>query len=247
MKTIKLITLGFLLLGGLVQGADFKQANAAYAAGKYSEAAKSYEEILKADGPHISVLRNVGSAYYQMGENGKAILAFERALVLTPRDPDLLANLKLAQDQVAVYPVAEGSAWQSFLERYSTRAWSKIALVTAMLLPFAALAWCFRKGKERIGIGMFAAANLTMLALAFAGLDARSGEYKRGIIIGKPATVRISPFEKADDRGTLGEGREVTLGQETSGYFWVTADGGRQEGWVAADEVVPVVPERKMN
>ena len=243
MKTIQQIILGFLLLSALAQGADFKQANADYAAGKYADAAKCYEEILKTEGTHVSVLRNLGSSYFQMGENGKAILAFERALVLSPRDPDLLANLKLAQDQVAVFPLVESSAWRSFLARYSARTWSKIVLITAFLLPIAALAWCFRKGKERIVIATLTAANLTILALAFAGIGSKSDEHKRGIVIGKPATIRISPFEKSDGRGTLAEGREVSLGQQKNGYLWITADGGTQEGWVAESEVAAVIPK----
>ena len=248
MITIKLIMLGALLAIEPTYGSTeeiFKQANADYAGGKYAEAANSYEKILKTDGAHISVLRNLGSAYFKMAENGKAILTFERALVLKPRDPDLLANLKLVQDESAVYPVSTGSSWHSFLESYSARTYSKIALAAAILLPFAALAWVFWKGKARLGIALLAVTNLIALGISLAGIDARSSEHERGIVIGKPATLRISPFEKAADRGTLAEGREVSFGQENNGYFWVVADGGTQEGWVAKSEVTHVIPVKE--
>ncbi len=176
-----------------------------------------------------------------MGKNGRAILSFERALVLQPRDPDLRANLKLAQNQAAVYPVNDDSFWRSLLERHSARSWSMAALATAILLPLAALAWFFWKGKARLWIAIFAAADLVVLGLAIAGLDAGSGKHARGIIVANAATIRISPFEKADNRGTLAEGREVSLGNESNGYFWVTSKDGSQEGWVAKGEVAPVI------
>jgi len=244
---IKQMMLGVLLMGGLVYGNTdevFEKANSDYEGGRFAEAAKSYEEILKADGPRVSVFGNLGSSYFKMGENGRAILAFERALVIQPRDPDLLANLKLAQDQAAVYPVNEDSFWQSFLERFSTRSWSILLLITAILLPLTALSWVVGKGKARLGIAIFAVADLVVLGLAIAGVNARSGENDRGIIVAKAATVRISPFGEADNRGALAEGREVNLGNENNGYFWVTSEDGAQEGWVAKGEVVPVIPDR---
>lgn len=244
MKAMALmIFMSGLALGGTTE--TFRQANADYAEGKYAEAAKSYEQILKADGPRVAVLRNLGSAYFKMDEIGRAILAFERALMLKPHDPDLLANLKIAQDEAAVYPASSGSAWHAFLGRLSARDWSKIALVAAILLLPAALAWVFRKGKARLGIALFAIADLAAFGIALAGIDARSEESDRGIVIGKPATVRISPFETADARGSLSQGREVHLGEKSGGYLWISADGGSQEGWVAEDEVAPLIPDRE--
>ena len=244
MRMIKRMVLGFLLMGGFVYGNTeevFKNANSDYEGGRFPEAAKSYQEILKTDGPRVSVLRNLGSSYFQMAENGRAILAFERALTLKPRDPDLLANLKLAQDQAAVYPLNEGSFWRTLLERNSARWWSMAALAAAILLPLSALAWFF--GKARLWIAIFAAADLVVLGIAIAGLVAGSTKQDRGIIVAKTATVRISPFEKADDRGSIAEGREVSLGKETNGYFWITSKDGSQEGWVFKDEVAQVSPD----
>lgn len=223
----------------------FKQANADYSAGHYAEAAKSYENLLNSDGPRVSVLRNLGSTYFKMGKNGQAILSFERALVLRPRDPDLRANLKLAQDQAAIYPVTHDTFWRSILERYPARSWSLAVLATAILFPMAALAWYFSKDKARLWIGIFAAADLLVVGFTIAGLVTRSGENGRGIIVSNPATIRISPFEKADSRSTLAEGREVRLGNESNGYFWVTSKDGSQDGWVVKGEVVPVNPDRK--
>lgn len=223
---------------------SFEQANSDYTAGRYAEAAARYETLLKQDGPRIGVLRNLGSAYFQMGQNGRAILAFKRALILDPSDPDLIANLKLAQDQAAVYPPTNDSFWRSFLEKRSARWWSFAALVAAIFLPLAALDWTARKGKFGRWIGAFAALDLAFLALAITGLITARNTEPHGIIITESATVRISPFQKANDRGTLAAGREVTLGKENNGYYWITSADGSLAGWIAQAEVAPLIPLR---
>jgi hypothetical protein len=179
-----------------------------------------------------------------MGQNGRAILAFKRALVLDPGDPDLLANLKLVQDEAAVYPPKNDSVWRSFLGNRSARWWSFAALVAAVFLPLAALDWTARKGKFGRWIGAFAALDLAFLALAITGLITTQNNQPRGIIVTESATVRISPFQKANDRGTLAEGREVTLGKEHGSYFWITSADGSLEGWIAKDEIAPLIPRQ---
>lgn len=221
----------------------FRQANADYEAGRHAEAAKAYEGLLKREGPRVSVLRNLGNAYFQMGENGRAILSYERALFLSPRDPGLRANLKLAQDQAAVYASNEPALWRSFLERHPARSWSVAALSAAILLPLAALAWSLTRRRARPWILAFAAADLAVLGLAITALVVASGEPRRGIIIADAATVRISPFEKADSKGTLPGGREVILGKRSNGYLWASLSDGSREGWVAEGEVEPVIPD----
>ena len=245
MKIIRQWALALLAMTSLAHGGTsemFKQANADFEIGDYGKAVEGYEEILKNDGPRVSVLKNLGSAYFKNGKTGRAILAFERALVLKPRDPDLLANLKLAQDQAAVFPVKRDSIRNSFLAGFSQRNWSKIALVTAGLVPLLAFAWILTGRNLRIGLGLLAAADLSVLGLAILALSTASSKQHRGIVLGSPAKVRVSPFEKADGRGSLAEGREVNLEREENGYFWVTADEGSLEGWVAKSEVSPVIP-----
>ena len=42
---------------------------------------------------------DLGNAYYRLGNFGKAILNYERALALEPRHPEAQANLRLASDE----------------------------------------------------------------------------------------------------------------------------------------------------
>ena len=143
----------FSLLMSTVQADDlFNKANAFYEAGQSKEAVETYEEIYQANGPQVGILQNLGSAYYRLGDNARAILAFERALILKPKDPDLLANLKLTQEAVAIYPLDEDKGvLEAFAENFSVLQWSKYALSAAILLPF--LSSCMGICSEEISLG----------------------------------------------------------------------------------------------
>ncbi|WP_193212552.1 tetratricopeptide repeat protein [Luteolibacter marinus] len=239
-----LILLG--VVGGLASArADerFDAANADFEAGRFGAAAQAYEQLL-ADGPRAAVLQNLGSAYFRQEDYGRAILAFERALLLDPGNPDLEANLKLARDEAAVFPVASGDGWNRFLAKLSRQQWSVLALGCAFALPLAAGAWVVFRKRRRVGVGAAACGipAVGLLVLSLHALDAREGEEERAIVVAAPATVRISPFATADERASLANGREVKLGRLENGYFWITMDGGGTEGWVTAGEVGRVIP-----
>src|SRR5262245_15874464 len=98
----------FALLGTLMICADlwpqdsrFDEGNRLYQAGNYSESLKRYEEIV-ADGYEAPALYyNIGNAQFKLGHLGQAIVSYERALRLAPRDADVRANLDLARSMTA--------------------------------------------------------------------------------------------------------------------------------------------------
>ena len=78
---------------------DFKAANKLYDAGKFAEAAAAYEKL---EPKTAHVFYNLGNAWFRDGKLGLAILNYERARRLAPRDPDILANLKFAEQRLGV-------------------------------------------------------------------------------------------------------------------------------------------------
>lgn len=76
--------------------ADFAKANGAYRDAKYQDAIAAYEQILSSQVESGAVFYNLANSYLKNKELGKAILNYERAQRLMPRDADLAANLKFA-------------------------------------------------------------------------------------------------------------------------------------------------------
>jgi len=97
--TFQLSALSFEL--ACAQGPDelFLQANKQYEAGSYSSAINSYEDLLSKGLRSAQLFYNLGNAYFKAGKPGPAILNYERARVLDPRDEDMKFNLNSPGNQ----------------------------------------------------------------------------------------------------------------------------------------------------
>jgi len=77
----------------------FFKANQAYQEGHFQEAIDGYLHLIRSGNGVGPVYYNLGNAYLKADQLGYAIWAYERGLLLTPRDPDLRFNLFYARDQ----------------------------------------------------------------------------------------------------------------------------------------------------
>ena len=77
----------------------FFKANQACKAGDFQEAIEGYLELIRSGHGGGQIYYNLGNAYFRTGRLGRAILEYERAQLLMPRDPDLNFNLSHARDQ----------------------------------------------------------------------------------------------------------------------------------------------------
>ena len=59
-----------------------------------------YEDAIKNEGISSELLYNLGNAYYRTGNNGKAMLNYERALLMSPNDSDILANIEFVRSNL---------------------------------------------------------------------------------------------------------------------------------------------------
>src|SRR6185436_11225451 len=75
----------------------FDGANKLYEQGKFVEAAAGYEKLVLGGQSSAPIYYNLGNAYFKSGQIGRAIRAYRQAERLTPRDPDLRANLQFAR------------------------------------------------------------------------------------------------------------------------------------------------------
>lgn len=233
----------FLLLAlvAMVHADDrFAKANEDYRNGRFREAAEQYEALLEKEGPRVAVLQNLGSSYHQLGENGRAILAFERALLLKPGDAVIEANLKLVRDRSAVFPTRRDDRWSKLAGSLSRRSWSMWVLAGAAMLPVAAILWVTRRSM-RVATVLMAVAGALISTGAWWALGRNADVASLAIVVNDDAKVRFSPFESAGETGTLPAGREVRTGEERNGFRWVSMDGGATEGWMKSRDVEPLV------
>jgi tetratricopeptide (TPR) repeat protein len=91
-----------LALGASAARADlldeaWKRGNEAHLRGDYVAAAAAYEQLDKQHVVSVDLYYNLGVTYFRQGLLGKAIWAFERALVVSPDDEDARFNLTQAR------------------------------------------------------------------------------------------------------------------------------------------------------
>lgn len=78
---------------------QFFEANQAYKNHRFQEAIDGYRHLIETGLENGQIYYNLGNAYFRRGDLGRAILSYERARLLIPRDGDLAFNLSHARNQ----------------------------------------------------------------------------------------------------------------------------------------------------
>jgi len=218
----------------------FEQANRAYEEGRYEEAGRIYEEILAAGTMHGTVLYNLGNAYFKMNRLGEAILAYERAQRLLPRDEDVAANLQLAReltvDKIAredpplpvrwlTYPAralnVDELTWVSFI----------LYLLTASLVVLGIWARPVRLRKKVLVSALVAGVLLVVSASSLAGKIYRQTSADRAVILAAAVDARSGPGDDYTRIFTAHEGTTVRVRQRREGWYLIALPNGLG-GWI---------------
>ena len=75
----------------------FHEANDLFINKKYKKSIELYEKIIDSGQENSTVFYNLGNAYYRSGDIGHAIWAYKHANKFSPRDKDIIHNLKIAE------------------------------------------------------------------------------------------------------------------------------------------------------
>ena len=222
-----------------------QQAEQMYAEGKYADAADIYTKILAEGKESADLYFNLGNCYYKLGENTRAILNYERSLLLNPGDDMVRYNLKMAQqaivDKIEVLPDLFLVRWYKALVAYfSADQWGYISVgFFVLFLIMAALFFYSRSiGVKKTGfvIGVFAFL-LTLATIFFAmRQDKRITQREYAIITTPSVTVKGAPDNSGTSLFLIHEGLKVrVVGELGSWYNIRLADGN--EGWVAKTDL----------
>ena len=77
----------------------FFESNQAYRESRFQEAIEGYRKLIQSGHKNGHFYYNLGNAYFRLHDLGRAILNYERARLLIPRDVDLNFNLRNAYGQ----------------------------------------------------------------------------------------------------------------------------------------------------
>lgn len=75
----------------------FNEANEFYLKKDYEKSAELYEHLIENGYVNSQIFYNLGNSYYRLNKIGQAVWAYRNAIKFSPRDNDIVHNLKIAE------------------------------------------------------------------------------------------------------------------------------------------------------
>lgn len=244
-KVAATLVLLLLLVPMTGQAATKAEGDSAYVNSNYQEAIKIYESLLK-QGESAELYYNLGNAYYRTENITRAVLNYERALLLSPGDGDIRFNLQIARSKTIDKIVPESEMffvtwYRSLVNMMSVDGWGRLALVSLALVIVLFLVYLFSARVWLQKVGFFGGGALLVvfvLSNFFAWQQRHQLLYRQGAIVVAPSvTVKSTPAQNGTDLFILHEGTKVVI-TDGSMKNWREirlADG--KKGWIESKKI----------
>ena len=235
-----LTPLFFVHSSGVLAAVTKAEADSAYAHQQYQQAIHDYEALLE-QGVSADLYYNLGNAYYRSDNITRAILNYERALLLEPGDADIRHNLQLARQKTIdkLSPSADFflvTWYRSIVNMMSVDAWAWMALVTLALAIILFLVYLFAQRVAVQKLGFFGAALMVILFLlcnlfAFSQKQTLTSR-NAAIVVAAETNVKSAPAQNGTDLFKLHEGTKVQITDDSmKDWKEVQLPDGKQ-GWI---------------
>ncbi len=206
----------------------FQEGNQAYSQENYEEAITLYNQIL-ANSQSAELHFNLANAYFKNDDMGRAILHFEKSLVLDPGNPDYIANLNFVRKSVQL-DIKNGNIFSTLSSRLTLNQWCLIAIVCFWLVVFLMTIprlYQFRNAVIQTALSF----SILILVTSLLSIYGYFLEFNKAVIISNEASLKVSPTESSGSSDNLREGEVVTVEDSHQNYYYVSSNDGK-EGWV---------------
>jgi len=219
----------------------FFTASRLYEEGDFDEALLTYMSILDNGIESAEVYYNIGNCYFKKNELGNAILFYERARRLAPRDADIRANYAFAQSFIKETNNAYTTLWIKILITYPFKAFSVdetcviVSLLFVVLISLTAVIAIFRRIQWFYVIPWILA--LVLFLNGVVTLTEKISRLKSdAIVLSDEVSVRFEPFDRATTHYTVYEGMRVMIVQTKGDWAKIKRPDGKV-GWIGRSEI----------
>ncbi len=214
--------------------------DSAYMNNDYLKAIDIYESLLQ-QGEAAELYYNLGNSYYKQGEIARAILNYERALLMQPNNGDIKANLEIARaktvDKVVPIPEIFFVAWfKALINKLSVDTWARLGIVCFIIFIVTLAMFLFTKQLKTKKIS-FAVGCVCLIVSVLSNIFAWQQkndliENKEAIILAPSVTARSTPSENGTSLFILHEGHKVEI-KDNSMKEWkeIKLEDGKV-GWI---------------
>ena len=217
----------------------------AYNKADFNEAEKICRENIHLSTPNPNWIYNLGNCYYQNGNLADALVCYERALRLQPRNSDFLENLNFVRRKLFLPEVYQTKTpialLRSARDSFRPDEWMLI-FAAAWFIIFVALA-LRRFTAVRIWVTILSLSLIIAAISVIAILSEKAEVYNPDIALVVERNVKIHTLPSADSSKAtfiLNPGDQVTIEEKIN--KWLRIRKGKAEGWVNQNSIAKIWP-----
>lgn len=240
----KIIVLIFLCLPLVAseEGNIFVRANSLYEEGQYEKASILYESLIRDGIKDADVFYNLANAYYRQNIIGKAILNYERALMVNPNDEETKENLEFTRSLITdKIEKPEISPLQTiFFFYYYYFSVNTLAILFLVLFSIFSGSLCLNillsSEKLKSVFSTIAISSLFFLIIITSALSLKyHNKYvvSHAIITSEKAAAFSGTGENYEVLFTIHEGTKITIEEKREGWLKASLANGLT-GWLKA-------------
>ena len=235
MRSFACLFLCWMASLGAAEDRVISPAEIAYQKGDYATAVEQWSDEARQNGVSSGLLSALGNAEWRLGRKGRAMVCWERALLLDPRDPVALAGIRhaLAAGGTERPAPTWAETYASFLTEdtwlilATTCFWvATLCIIVPRLRRRAASEWNHR---TRV-------LALTLLVLCAPGLWGGRSLSARAVVRKAEVSLRLTPTLFGEPLNGVTEGDVVRTDRPLNGHVRVTTANGKT-GWLRAGEI----------
>lgn len=218
---------------GVIAQPTVSEADSAYLAGRYQEAANIYSEVAEQYGVSAPLLFNMGNAYLQDGDYGNAMLCYQKAKKLDPSNKRINSNLKYLSGKVEDANKAEQKGKRkkvvedtpnffqtihtTVAQNTSSNTWAAWAAGSFLLFSGCVCLYLFNSNVLMRKTGFFGGfillgISMVCLVCAYSGA-AETQNHDYGVIMAFKAELQTEPNskDKKNNEGVLTRGTRIRI------------------------------------
>lgn len=214
----------------------FEEGAARYKEGDFKGAVESFQQALAAGQGTAAVHYNLGNALFKAGDKGLALVHYERARKVSPRDADLQWNIHVLKgvlaDKIEDRSHFTLAALRDFLARWTA---DELALTFTAALGFWALlsaaGFLFPSVRSRLSwLRSPVLAGVLVFGAVFA-LRWMDTKDPRVVVLDRETTAYYGPSERETKAFVLHEGAEGKVTDESGEWLYIALGNGNT-GWI---------------
>lgn len=229
-----------------------QQADSAYTEDNFVEAISLYNKILQEEGTSSLLYYNLGNSYYRIGKLGKAIVCYERSVILDPSNEDARTNLEFVKSQITDKPGDNGTWISNTINELITNThantWAIFAIISFLLLLCSIIVYIYSSKILFRKLGFFSAIILLFCSIVtniFAYKAATNANKHNLAIVIEPSTILSTspriPKDRTEEAMLLHEGTKVeildSIYNSTSDKWYDVKVDNSHRAWINANAV----------